>query len=174
MLISFYLLFNIKSNGALKKNVVDIEMLKLFKMLKLLSTVFLLTIFNTSLFSQNIIHENKIKEYLGNDRFRDCQRNNPGLIEYLDIKVEKGYAIEELSEGKVDDFTEISFVTYSAYEKGEQISVEDFLNHSQQEDFNILFYQFPMPKNGGNGHFLLSGTDKVISIYSSQYLNKQL
>lgn len=142
-------------------------------MLKLLSIVLLLTM-STPIFAQELKNEGKIKDFLGNERFVNSVQNNPGFIKFLDVKIENGYAIEPFNVDKSEDFVEISTITYNRNEKGEQISVDQFLLHSELEDFNILFYDFPMPENGENGYFLMKDTDKVISVYSSKYLNKQL
>lgn len=143
-------------------------------MLKLLLAIIIFSLISNVSFSQEIENKIEVEQFLGSQRYQNAVENNPGLIKFLDLKVERGYAIEPLNSDKIDDFTEISTVVYNKAVKGEIISVETFLQHSQEEDFNILFYNFPMPENGGNGHFLLKDTDTVISVYSAQYLNKLL
>lgn len=141
-------------------------------MLKLSVILITLTITNFISFAQEIENEVKIKEFLGIQRFDNTLQKNPGLIAYLDTRIERGYAIEELNSNKKNDFIEISSITYNREEKGEHISTEEFLEHTKLQDFNILFYEFPMPDNEQNGYFLLDGTDKVISIYSNEHINK--
>lgn len=143
-------------------------------MLKLLSTVILITLSITSGISQNIKNESKIRDFMGNERFDRSVQSNPGLIKFLDIKIEKGYSIQTIDSSKENDFTLISEITYNGEIKGEKISPEEFIEHSEKDNFNILFYDFPMPEEGGNGNFMLQGTNKIISVYSNDYLNTQL
>lgn len=143
-------------------------------MLKLFFTLILLSISTSFIFSQNIGNEDRIKDYLGTERFDNSLQNNPGLIKFLDVKIDKGYVIEALNPDKKDDFTEITSVTYNGEGKGGEVSVEEFLEQSQLDSFNLLFYEFPMPNDGENGYFILKGTGKIISVYSNKHLNNKL
>ncbi|MEX1193273.1 MAG: hypothetical protein WEA99_14980 [Brumimicrobium sp.] len=143
-------------------------------MLKLLtaSIIFIMTLSNA--ITQDLENESKIKDFLGSQRFENSLKNNPGLLSYLDVKIKEGYAIENVNSNKKENFIEITSVTYNLEEKGKKISSEEFLEHSKRPDFNILFYDFPMPEDGQNGYFHLKGTGKVISIYSNKHINNMI
>ena len=131
----------------------------------LITAIMLLSILNTN--AQNTLTpEQKVSQFLGADKYNQIVADNPGLIKYLKYKSEKGYLVEDAIESKANSYIKLD----SVYFKKQPISIQTFVRALEQDNFNFLFYTFPI-KNKTSG-ILLGNSGKIIIIYSNSQINK--
>ena len=121
-----------------------------------------------NLFSQTT--ENKVKDFLGDARFSEYQNTNPGLIEYLKVKVDEGYMVSESVNEKKSSYQEIDHVFYNKT----QISIEDFIEALESEEFNILHYSFPNQDSNTTRHYLLGESNILLTVYANSVINRKV
>ena len=114
--------------------------------------------------------DQKVKEFLGEDRYNETVQSNPALITFLQTKVEDGFRISEVNEVKKSSYKKIN----SVYFKKQEISIEDFLISLNDESFNILNYSFPDHNSNETTHFLLGDSSILLSVYSNSVINNKV
>lgn len=114
--------------------------------------------------------EQKVTEFLGAEQYNYAVANNPGLIEYLKYKVEKGYFIENAVESKTPSYTMIDSVYYNK----KPISISLFVKATEKNDFNFLFYTFLFNNQSNSGTILLGDSGKIMIIYSNRHINQAI
>ncbi len=114
--------------------------------------------------------QEKVKAFLGFERFEEYQGSNPGLISFLIVKVEEGYKISESIPLKKDSYEQINQVFF----KKSEIPLASFLDALEREDFNILNYSFPNQDSNRTYHYLIGDSDVILTIYSNSFLNKKV
>lgn len=86
-------------------------------------------------------NEDKISAVYGIEWLTQMKVDNPELLDLLDLYVEHGFKIEHTSAGKYTELTPLTSIALTSKEGGE-ISIEQFMEESTQEDFNPLKYRF--------------------------------
>ena len=114
--------------------------------------------------------EEKVKDFLGEERFNQAKLSNPGLILFLEMKAEEGFQVSESNEFKKPSYKKVNSVLY----KKEEISIEDFLDALNQENFNFLNYSFPNHDSNVTTHYLLGDSEVLISVYSNAVINNKI
>lgn len=121
-------------------------------------------------FSQIQTTQEKVKDFLGEERFNEAKSSNPGLISFLEMKAENGFLLSESIEVKKSSYKKIDNVFF----KKEEISIDDFLDALDQDDFNFLHYTFPNHDSNMTTHYLLGDSDILISVYSNAAINNKI
>lgn len=137
-------------------------------MLKLFLSIYSIVLIGTIGFSQTT--QEKVINFLGYERFNKIESSNPGLIEFLEMKVEKGYHLIESVDAKKSSYIKVNHVFY----KKEEISIEDFLEALNQDSFNFLNYSFPNQDSNVTTHYLLGDSGLLISVYSNAVINNKI
>jgi len=137
-------------------------------MLKLMMCIIFAFLFGFMGISQTT--DQKVKEFLGEDRYNETVQSNPALITFLQTKVEDGFRISEVNEVKKSSYKKIN----SVYFKKQEISIEDFLISLNDESFNILNYSFPDHNSNETTHFLLGDSSILLSVYSNSVINNKV
>ena len=117
-----------------------------------------------SAFSQN--NHSKIIEAYGEQRFQELLSSNPGMIDILDAYVDRGLKLIDLHD-KYTAEKQITRVQIRS-KNNESISVEEFVQLFDSEEFNPLHYSF-FP-SASVQVFVLGSTNKVLIIESQQNL----
>ncbi|MDX1652295.1 MAG: hypothetical protein R3277_07380 [Brumimicrobium sp.] len=136
-------------------------------MLRIFLVLLLGGVINFVSYSQNSSSLSKVEEFLGEQKYAELQNTNPGLIKFLVVRVEDGYLVSESIEEKKSSYIKIDHVFF----KKEQISVEDFIEHLNQEEFNILLYNFPGEDSESTNHFLLGDSGILLTVFSNKAVN---
>jgi hypothetical protein len=119
-----------------------------------------------SVFSQ-LSAEDKIKIFYGEEWYNREINENPQWIEILKLYVSNGFKIISTDHGKYNELIPINEIILTS-KTSQTISIQQFLEEYERENFNPLFYQF-LPTNGTQV-FKLEGVDKIIYIESISYL----
>ncbi len=112
-------------------------------------------------------NQEKIVAVYGQDWYdRELSENNQ-MIDLLNEYIKNGFTIQNISEGKFNEFVPISFIPLVS-KNNDSISVEQFLLDVQTQDFNPLKYRF-FPTHE-NQIFKLAGVNKIIYIKPIDFL----
>lgn len=114
--------------------------------------------------------EEKVKDYLGDERYDKAQTSNPGLISFLEMKAEEGYRLTESIEEKKDSYIKVDRVLF----KKEDVSIEFLLEALNQENFNLLHYTFPNQDSNVTSHYLLGDSGMLMTVYSNAVINNKV
>ena len=109
----------------------------------------------------------KIIQFLGQEKYEDAAINNPGLIIYLEAKLQYGYKVVDFNPTRMPNYSILLEVPSKIYGN---VSVDEFLVHYEMDSFNFLNYQYPC-KEDENLYFKLGNTGKAIIIYSNEFVN---
>lgn len=117
-------------------------------------------------FSQVSTIEN-IKAFYGEEWYDKELRENPQFINILNLYIEKGFRVIDVSPGKYNELTPLTEIKLTS-KTNQTISIQQFLTAYESGNFNPLVYQF-LPTNETQV-FKLEGFDKIIYIESFSYL----
>jgi len=123
-------------------------------------------LFSFSVFSQ-LSAEDKIKDFYGEEWYNREINENPQWIEILKLYVSNGFKVISTDHGKYNELTPINEIILTS-KTTQTISIQQFLEEYESENFNPLFYQF-LPSTETQV-FKLEGVDKIIYIESFSYL----
>ena len=128
--------------------------------MKTVVTLLFATLFNCILFSQ-IVNSDKIIEFYGEERVAQWMNDDPSLLTLVDKYISYGFMVKTVSEGKYSEFTPLESVPLSA-KTGGTVSVAEFLEDFQSDNFNPLKYKFFPQKDFQI--YKLDGVDAIIYI----------
>lgn len=111
----------------------------------------------------------KIIAFYGEEWYQRENAENPQLISILNLYLEKGFKVVDVSPGKYNELTPLTEIKLAS-KTNQTISIQEFLSDFESENFNPLVYQF-FPANETQV-YKLEGIDKVIYIESFSYLLK--
>lgn len=114
--------------------------------------------------------EQKVQNFLGAQRYTELQNNNSALLDYLAVKVEEGYQVNQAVEVKKDSYIQIEKV----YFKKTEISINQFIQDLNSEGFNILNYSFPNEDARKTIHYLLGDTNVLLTVFSNAVINNKV
>tara|TARA_B100000508_G_scaffold114604_1_gene93458 strand:- start:5425 stop:5847 length:423 start_codon:yes stop_codon:yes gene_type:complete len=137
-------------------------------MLKLFILASLSIVVSLNLGAQTTL--NKVEDFLGTQRFNELQNSNSDLIDYLTVKSEEGYSVNQSVEEKKSSYVQIEKVYYQK----QQITIDQFVQNLQDESFNFLNYTFPDHDSNVTTHYLLGDTNILFTVYSNAALNKKV
>lgn len=137
-------------------------------MKKLIVCIFSITFLGFVGMTQNT--DQKVQDFLGNERYAELEAQNSKLIDYLKVRIEEGYQVSPSISEKKDSYEEINKV----YFKKSEISIEDFIEALNQESFNILNYSFPGQTSEKTTHYLLGDSGILLTIYSNAVINNKV
>ena len=137
-------------------------------MLKLLTSILFIGFFFLNGSTQTT--EEKIEDFLGEERDEELKSSNPALILFFATRVDEGYDISESIETKKDSYVEINYVFY----KKNQITLDQFINDLEKEGFNILNYTFPNQDQSKTNHYLLGESEILLTVYSNTVINNKV
>jgi len=130
-------------------------------MKKVLLTI--ITLFSTINSFGQIIHQQEILEFYGQEWYNRMEHFNPGILQVMDLYVDHGFIVEDITDDKYLLFDPLDRVPLNNRPE-ESVTINDFLNDYYGGNFNPLKYQF-YPGNSMQV-FRLSGVNKVILIQS--------
>ena len=107
---------------------------------------------------------------MGDERFDEAQASNPGLISFLEMKVEEGYRLSESIEEKKSTYIQLDHVFF----KKQEISIEAFIEALNEEGFNLLNYSFPNQDSNVTTHYLLGDSGTLLTVYSNAVINNKI
>lgn len=137
-------------------------------MIKLLFSAIILVFLSMNLFSQTA--QQKVEDFLGTEKYLQLQESNSKLLEYLTVKLEEGYTVNESIDQKKSSYVEIEQV----YFKKQQITIDQFIQDLESDSFNFLNYSFPNHDSNITTHYLLGDTGMLFTVYSNAVLNKKV
>jgi hypothetical protein len=123
-------------------------------------------LFSFSVFSQ-LSAEEKIKNFYGEEWYNREINENPQWVEILKLYVSNGFKVISTDHGKYSELIPINEIILTS-KTNQTITIQQFLEEYERENFNPLFYQF-LPTNETQV-FKLEGVDKIIYIESFSYL----
>lgn len=131
-----------------------------------------------------LTNQDKVAEFLGDERFNDLLTSNPSYLTFLDTKCSYGYKIVEMGSEKTEGMTVLNSITYEewvASSKSEEqilytsetiLTPEEFVENATSPEFNILKYHFNSDRKQ-IVYYVLGTTGKVIILYPVAYIAKQ-
>lgn len=131
-----------------------------------------------------LTNQDKISDFLGNDRFNDLLSSNPSYLTFLDARCSNGYKIIDMPLEKTTGMTVLNSIVYEEWlisEKSEEeirqtseieLTPEEFVENSASPEFNILKYHFNFDKKE-MVYYVLGATGKVIMIYPIEFINQK-
>ena len=128
--------------------------------MKTVVTLIFIALFNGFLFAQ-VQNADKISEVYGQERMTQWSNENPSLITLMDKYISYGFMVKNVSEGKYSEFVPIETVPLNDKEGG-SVSVAEFLEDFQSDNFNPLKYKFFPQKDFQI--YKLDGVDAIIYI----------
>ncbi len=127
----------------------------------------------TSIYTENVKNSDKIIELIGESRYQFNLENNPGLIYFLDAKVDFGFQIIDMIPEKSNDFKQLSQIPLLSKSENQSITPEEFVNLYNSGNLNILLFDFQnQPKS--NLYFSLGNTGNALIIYSVEHINSKI
>ena len=130
----------------------------------------------TNAFSQTIENQQKIVDYLGQEKFDELLSANPSYLKFLDVKCSNGFDIIEMAPEKSQNFsvlTEIEKIDPNQkYSKTPNtISADEFVQLFENGNLNFLMYQLQGHKTQMT-YFVLGNTGKVLMVYPTDYITQ--
>lgn len=135
--------------------------------------LFILVFITCISYTQAPNNSSKIIEYLGVERYEGTLQNNPGLISFLNAKVEYGFEIIDVIPGKEDSFQQLNEIPVISKSGDATISPEAFLELYKNGTLNFLMYNFQTLPNA-HSYYKLGNTGKAIIVYSVEYVNSKI
>jgi hypothetical protein len=111
--------------------------------------------------SQELTNEAKILEVYGQEWVNARKVDQPDLLVLMDKYISHGFMVNDVSEGKYQEFEPLEFISLTT--KNEQVvTVDEFLTDFGSSTFNPLHYTF-FPTQDVQ-IFKLKGVNKIIYI----------
>ena len=133
--------------------------------------------------NQNLENKTQIIDYLGIDKYNSVLRSNPAYLKFLNVRLSNGHLIVDYVEEKMADFPVMDVIYHTEWKTFEKngksrnellqvkITPEEFLIHTEREDFNFLEYKFTFDRKEVVYH-VLGNTGKVIVMLSTERINE--
>ena len=140
-------------------------------------------IFSFRSIGQTLENESKIIDYLGIEKYSTLVQKNPSYLKFLDTRYSRGYYIMDYVEEKMSEFPKVDIIYRfslsdiivngkTCQQRVEsKVSPEEFLNQSNQSDFNFLEFKFSFDRSSIT-YYTLGNTGKVILIMPVEQINK--
>jgi hypothetical protein len=111
----------------------------------------------------------KIISFYGVEWYNQQILDNQQMVDLLVAYVDRGFRIENVSPGKYSEVKPLTTINLTA-KSGGSISIQQFIEEYENENFNPLLYQFFPTKDPQV--FKLDGVDKIVYIESFSFLMK--
>lgn len=112
-------------------------------------------------------NQEKIVAVYGQEWYDRELSENKQMIDLLNEYLTHGFLVETVSEGKYNEFVQMSYVPVLS-KNNDSVSVQEFLSDSETIDFNPLKYRF-FPTHESQV-FKLAGVNKIIYIKPIDFL----
>ena len=137
--------------------------------MKIRTIICLLCLAGLNLFAQD--NTDKIIEYLGSEKYTTYTSVNPQYIDQLNAKINHGYKIELIDNDKISTYEVLDqIIVKNISDKSEStITIEEFINASKLDSFNILIYKIGWNRSF-HTYYRLGSTNYVLTVYSMEYI----
>lgn len=139
-----------------------------------LALIVLMSFSSVFTYGQELKNKSKLIESIGQEKFQSSIQENPGKIKFLSAYESDGYSIEELPSDKKIEMKTLSEIPLKCDKENKSerrvISVKEFVQKSENNELNILLYDF-QPDFSKIQMFKLVGTNKVLIIQSSKRIS---
>lgn len=130
----------------------------------------------TNAIGQTLNNQQKLVEYLGQERFDELQTSNPSYLQFLDIKCSKGFDVIELASEKTQNMPVLNDIekidpNQKFHKTPNTISASDFVQLFENGSLNFLMYQLQGDRYEMR-YYVLGNTGKVLMIYPTDYISQ--
>lgn len=136
-------------------------------------TLIALTLCFSTVLSQSTSTTEKIIDFLGHEKYNETASSNPGLIIYLEARLNYGYKIVDFNSDRMINYTVINQLSKKSFEGYTFVSVYDFIEMNNNGTLNILLFSFPS-QGEENLIFKLGDTNQALIVYSTSHINSLL
>ena len=125
-------------------------------------------------FTQIYQHEQKLIEFLGQNRYDNLASKNSKYLDFLDARCAYGYELIEYADEKMNDFQKITSVQLTNVDKTTTvIDCNQLVQSIQNGSFNILRLKLEYDRNSPT-YYTLGNTGKVLMLHPTDHINKKM
>ncbi|MBK7127759.1 MAG: hypothetical protein IPM74_15045 [Crocinitomicaceae bacterium] len=124
-------------------------------------------------FSQAGSPNSRVVDFLGSEKYQETLSSNPGLIKYLEAKLQFGFELTDKINEKSTGLKTLADIPYSEFSKDGILSSVDFVNSFLAGSLNVLHIQLPADPNADN-YYVIGSTGYILVVKSNSYINSQI
>ena len=126
-----------------------------------------------SLYAQPIQNQQKLVDYLGQERFQKLtQSNSPSLL-FMDKRASHGYEIMTIEPEKLVDMNQVHEFVFSNSDKSTyRLTADEFLTNSANGSLNILQLNLKYDPSSST-FYRIGNSDKVLVLKSVEFISKK-
>lgn len=135
-------------------------------------------VLSTGAFGQSLQNQQKIVDYLGQEKFDQIQSSNPSYLTFLDVKCSDGFDIIEMVPEKTQNFTVLNEIVVidpnnKITKTPTTVSADDFVQMFENGSLNFLMYQLQGHKTQMT-YYVLGNTGKVLMVFPTDYITQRV
>ena len=126
-----------------------------------------------SVYAQSIQNQQKLIDYLGQERFQKLtQANSPSLL-FMDKRASHGYEIMTIEPEKLVDMNQVHEFVFSNSDKSTySLTADEFLTNSANGSLNILQLNLKYDPSSST-FYRIGNSDKVLVLKSVEFISKK-
>lgn len=135
---------------------------------------FILFLLGTAGFGQTYVNEQRLVEYLGQDRYTKLYQAGSGYLKFLDARLSYGFELIDYVPEKMSSFVQLQTIEKVNADKSvTQVSASDFVQQALNGSINYLLFKFEWDQHAYT-YYRLGDTGKALLIFPTDYVTEKM